>query len=508
MSSAAAPRIVVALDGPASSGKTSVGRAVAERLGLRFLDTGLAYRALTALALREGIAPEDGPALAGLVGRIGLADDGTGRLDRVLVDGADATAGAHSHEVDAAVSMVAREPDVRAALLGLQRALAAPGGIVVAGRDIGTVVLPSAELKVYLDASADERAARRIRERGLDPAGPDAAAVRDGLRSRDALDSGRAVAPLRRAADAVPVHTDGLTLDEVVDRVEALARDAEARGAGDPRAGAPSADPPGSQPPAPGPATPPAPERRPRVLEVALRLDNDQTMLVRVVARVAQWIGHALASVSIEGLENLPRRGAVILAANHASNLDPILAGAWVSDALRTRRIHWLGKRELFSWPLFGWMCALGGVHPVDRSTTDIEAFRLATRILERGYVLLIFPEGTRSPTGALQEAKDGMAQLALRTGAQIVPIGISDSDRVWPKGRRLPSPFPRRRVRVRIGEPFLAADVVPPSLGRREAKAAATRAIMGRIASLLAPRQRGFYATAAADAPGAGGGR
>ena len=503
MTASPAPRIVVALDGPASSGKSSVGIAVAQRLGLRFLDTGLIYRALTALALREGVAPEDQPAVIALIPRFELADDGSGRLARVLVDGADETDAVRSHEVDAAVSAVARQPDVRAALLGLQRRIAAPGGIVMAGRDIGTVVLPAAGLKVYLDASVGERAGRRIRERGLDPQGDEAAAVREQLRTRDAADSGRAVAPLRAAEDAVVLRTDGMGLDEVVDLVAGLVVAAETGGAetapgvaGEPVAGAnrPAAGTPSRSRPSPAPA---AREPLPRVLEVAMRLDNQQTMLVRMVARIAQWIGHALAAISIEGLENIPRRGAVIIAANHASNADPIYAGAWVSDALRTRRLHWLGKRELFFWPVFGWICALGGIHPVDRSSADIEAYRLASRILERGYVLMIFPEGTRSPTGALQEAKDGVAQLALRSGAQIVPMAINGSDLVWPKGRRFPAPFPRRRVRVRIGQPFLVADVVPPATDRRAAKTAATTAIMGRIAELLEPRQRGAYAGA-----------
>ncbi len=177
MTSPAAPRIVVALDGPASSGKSSVGAAVAKRLGLRFLDTGLIYRALTALVLRGGVDPEDQAAVVALIPRLELADDGDGRLDRVLVDGTDATDAVRTHEVDAAVSAVARQSDVRTALLGLQRRLAAPGGIVVAGRDIGTVVLPDASLKVYLDASVEERAMRRVRERGLDPDGDGATVV-------------------------------------------------------------------------------------------------------------------------------------------------------------------------------------------------------------------------------------------------------------------------------------------------------------------------------------------
>ncbi len=234
---------------------------------------------------------------------------------------------------------------------------------------------------------------------------------------------------------------------------------------------------------------------RTSVLEAAARLDNERTVLTRGVAMVSRILARCLARVRVEGLEHVPRTGAVILAVNHISNADPIMAGAWVNEAIGRRRIHWLGKKELFGWPLFGWMAAHGGVHPVDRGAADVEAFRLATRILEAGYVLLVFPEGTRSPTGELQEAKDGLAMLAIRTGAQIVPIGVNNTDMVWKKGQKLPSPFPRRTVTVRVGEPFRVADVVPADADRRTAKALATTAIMGRIAELLDPRHRGVYA-------------
>jgi 1-acyl-sn-glycerol-3-phosphate acyltransferase len=160
--------------------------------------------------------------------------------------------------------------------------------------------------------------------------------------------------------------------------------------------------------------------------------------------------------------------------------------------------MHWLGKRELFDWPVVGWIAAHGGVHPVDRGTADVEAFRLAIRILEAGYVLLVFPEGTRSPTGELGEAKDGLAMLAMRTGAQVVPVAINNTDTVWRKGQRLPSPFPRRTVTMRIGEPFRVSDLIPAGTDRRAAKTLATTAIMTRIAELLDPRHRGAYASAA----------
>jgi cytidylate kinase len=214
-------RLVVALDGPASSGKSSVGAAAAAQLGMRFVDTGLFYRALTALALREDVAADDVPALVALVARVSLGDGGDGRLMRVLLDGEDATDEARGPVVDASVSAIASVPEVRQALLERQRELAAEGAIVVAGRDIGTVVLPDADLKLFLDASVEERATRRIEERGLDPAGAEAEEVREQLRRRDELDSTRAVAPLRAADDAVHVRTDGNTFDETVEIVAA-----------------------------------------------------------------------------------------------------------------------------------------------------------------------------------------------------------------------------------------------------------------------------------------------
>ena len=511
-----ASRIVVALDGPASSGKSSVGSAAAERLCLRFVDTGLLYRALTALALREGVATDDATALVALVDRVTLGDDGAGRLARVLLDGEDATASVHTGDVDAAVSAVSRVPEVRAALLGRQRAMTAGGGIILAGRDIGTVVLPDAPLKLYLDASVDDRAARRIAERGLDPDGDEADLVRQQLRARDAQDRGRAVAPLRPADDAVVISTDGLGFEQTVDLVAATIAQAETAAAplgatplaaAPPTTPTPAATPPTSPTPAvtppatprvPRPATAPAPPaKRNRVIEAAMRLDDDQTLLVRLTALIARIWARSMAPIRIEGLERIPRTGAVILAANHISNADPMVLGAWITPGLRRRRIHWLGKRELFDWPLFGWLAAHCGVHPVDRGTADVDAYRLATRILEAGCVLMIFPEGTRSPTGDLQEAKDGLAALAMRTGAAIVPIGVNNSDSVWPKGQKLPHPFPRRTITVRIGEPFTAERLVAVGTDRRAAKTVATTAIMGRIAALLEPRHRGFYAGA-----------
>ncbi len=219
---------VVALDGPGSSGKSSVGAAVAAALGARFLDTGLLYRALTWLCLERGVRPEDGPAVAPLAAEIDLEPDAAGRLTRVIVGGRDVADRIRTPRVDRAVSAVSRQPEVRAALLGRQRTIAASGAIVVAGRDIGSVVLPDADVKIWLDASAEERAARRARERGIDPGSPAGAAILDDLRRRDQADGSRDVSPARAADDAVHVRTDGNAFEATVAAVLAVVRAAGA----------------------------------------------------------------------------------------------------------------------------------------------------------------------------------------------------------------------------------------------------------------------------------------
>jgi 1-acyl-sn-glycerol-3-phosphate acyltransferase len=222
------------------------------------------------------------------------------------------------------------------------------------------------------------------------------------------------------------------------------------------------------------------------------RLDGHLTPLITTVALGARTIARCITRVRVEGaIDEIPREGPVILAANHISNADAVILGAWLTKRLG-RRIHWLGKKEMFDWPIVGWMARNGGVHPVDRTAADVDAFRMAERVLNEGHVLTIFPEGTRSPTGELQKPKDGLAMLALRTGAPIVPIGIADTDRIWPKGRLLPRPG--GHATLRVGRPFRLADELPEGLDRKRAKALATDLIMRRIAAELPPRHRGPY--------------
>ena len=206
----------VALDGPGSSGKSSIGAAAAARLGYRFLDTGIVYRALTLAAVVRGIDPTDEEALLAIVPEVRLLPDDSGAIRRVSLADDDVTERIHVPAVDRAVSAVSALPRVRAALLGLQRDIAADGPIILAGRDIGTVVLPDADLKLFLQVTVEERARRRAAERGLRPDSAEAATILEDLRRRDHLDSSRAVAPLAVADDAVVLRSDGRTFEESV----------------------------------------------------------------------------------------------------------------------------------------------------------------------------------------------------------------------------------------------------------------------------------------------------
>lgn len=246
-----------------------------------------------------------------------------------------------------------------------------------------------------------------------------------------------------------------------------------------------------SAPPTDPASSPDRPSAKPVVSEAEL-LRGDITPLIRATALAARFIVRAFTRVRMEGdLDAIPREGPVILAANHISNADPVLIGAFLTPRLG-RRIHWLGKKEMFDWPVVGFIARNGGIIPVDRGAADVEAFRIARRVLDAGCVLAVFPEGTRSPTGELQAPKDGLSVLALRTNAMIVPIGISNTDRVWPRGRLIPTPG--RHATMRIGKSFRLGDLLPAEIDRKAAKGLATTLIMRRIAALLDPRHRGTY--------------
>ena len=213
---------VVAIDGPSGAGKGSVSRAIAQALGCRYVDTGAMYRAVAWMATHEGLALDDEPAVTALAERVELTLDD----QMVMVEGHDVTRAIRTAQIDAAAARVARMPAVRAVLVRRQRAYAAAGGLVMEGRDIGTTVFPAADVKIYLDASPEERATRRASDpaHGEGGAGAALSDVASALGARDHSDRTRKSSPLMMAADAVRVDTTGTPLGQVVAQVLDIVR--------------------------------------------------------------------------------------------------------------------------------------------------------------------------------------------------------------------------------------------------------------------------------------------
>ncbi len=223
--------MTIAIDGPAASGKSTVGEALAERLDYLYFDTGVMYRAVTWAALERGVDVENEETVTGLAEALEIevtdATDDDGRQYTVLANGVDVTWEIRNPDVDATVSVVSAYRGVRHALVAKQRQIAADRPVVMVGRDIGTVVLPEADLKIYLDASVEERARRRwleLQDRGKDA---DCRAVLDAMRRRDRIDSNREISPLRAAEDAVRIDTTGVGVETVVDEAERLVHERE-----------------------------------------------------------------------------------------------------------------------------------------------------------------------------------------------------------------------------------------------------------------------------------------
>lgn len=401
---------LVTIDGPAGAGKSTVSAAVAKRLGLEVLDTGAMYRAVTVAVLEHGIDPGDGAAVGALAGTLDVVlEEG-----RVLLDGRDVTAEIRSPEVSASVSAVAALPAVRALMVPRQREWARRhGGGVAEGRDMGTVVFPDATLKVFLVASPAERARRRAAELGVD----DVASVEADIVRRDHLDSTREVSPLVAAGDAVRVDTDGLGVDEVVDRIVALVG---------------------------GRQESEAPDQ-------AVRLDVGRGWvalgLYRILRSLAYVIARAYWRLEVVGADRIPQHGGFVFAPVHRSNIDFLL------PALATpRRIRWMAKHTIFKGGWIDRLLVAVGAFPVDRTRADRHALNTAESLLAAGEGVVMFPEGRRKEGPVVEDIFDGPAFCAARRRVPIVPMGVAGSDRAMPIGSKMVWP---RKVVLVIGEPI-----------------------------------------------------
>ncbi len=413
----------IAIDGPAGSGKSTVARGLAERLGMVHVDTGAMYRALTLLALREGIALEDAPLLSRRLLELELEF----REGRLHLDGEDISDAIRSQEVTAKVSRLSALKDVRRAMVSRQRRMcrASRNGAVLEGRDIGSVVLPLSRCKIYLDAQLEERARRRLLQLGEPMNEPDLERMCREIERRDRLDSERQHSPLLISPDAHVIDTTHLGIDEVIERCANLARA----------------------------AIPP-------------ELSEEERTASRFTMRsyaLAVWLIRLVFfrpfGMKVYGVENQLGPQNYLYASNHISQFDPPVAGS----AFR-RELYFLAKAELFRG-IFGRLIRHFRAIPIRRGRWDEPAMKAAIEALRNGGSLMFFPEGTRKPAGRPGPAKRGLGILLQRSEVPMVPVFVRGTDRL----RRCL--VRRERLEVWIGPPLRlhAKDLLEQRLSPQE---------------------------------------
>ena len=410
-------RLVVAIDGPAGSGKTTTARGVAGALGLRHVDTGAMYRAVTWKTLETGTDPADEARVSEIARTIEIefAREGTG-AEKISAGGVDVSNEIRTLEVTRHVSLVSSYPAVRGFMVRLQRRLARDGGVVLEGRDIGSVVLPGAHVKVFLRASVEERAKRRLRELEAKGVAKTFDEIRLDIERRDRLDSTREMSPLKIAVGAHVVDTTALTIDEEIRRIVEIAREtASVLASRVVRKG----------------------ERNPRTV---------QRPLYAATCATVRFLGRVLFGQRVVRRDAPELSETYIYACNHRSNVDPPIVGAAIG-----REVYIMAKETLFERPLLGGLIRFYNAIPLRRGSVDREALRVASEVLSRGGSLLIFPEGTRSRQAGFGKAKPGVGYLSLTAGVPVVPIYARGTGRLKDALRR------REPLCVLFGEPIRA---------------------------------------------------
>ncbi len=460
----------VAIDGPAGSGKSTVAKIIAQRLHFTYLDTGAMYRALTLAALRNGIDIADEERIGALAHSVEISFASKEGALVTMLNGEDVSTEIRSPQIDRAVSVVAAYPAVREAMVALQRMLARNSDVIAEGRDIGTVVFPDAQVKIFLSADARARAHRRVLQRaesagqaGQANLNPDATQdakellsaeeeqVLAEIQERDAQDSARKVSPLCPAEDAHHIDSSHLSIEEVCQQIEQLIEQARMQ----------------SFKTVPSYADLP----RENLLPLWGNSQDDYfshcmaeySLPVRIFYRIVAIVANAWSKLmwhwEIEDEERLYKtsngRGAVIIM-NHVSMLDPLLPP--IAAIKRGHRIRPVYKSEFDDTFVLGWCITRFGGFSIKRDSVDMRALRSAKAALERGESILIFPEGTRIKSDDEPVViHGGFAMIAQMAGADIIPTAIVGARDITPRHKHIPRPG---KVWIKVGRPITTSHI------------------------------------------------
>lgn len=415
--------INVALDGPSGAGKSTIAKAVAKKLEYVYVDTGAMYRSIAYYAVSKGAELSDVSQVKSLLPEISIKLCYTEAGQRVMLNDEDVSDKIRTPEISMGASKVSAIPEVREFLFDLQQGIAKENNIIMDGRDIGTVVLPNADVKIFLTATPEARADRRYRE--LKEKGDTSTyeeVLQDIIR-RDYNDTHREIAPLKKADDAVEVDSTNLTLEESVEEIYRI-------------------------------ITEKTKKKERRVKEIAAlrpvsktqRLGHFHMFWYTLLRYIVTGIYHLYFNITFEGTENIPKDGGNIFASNHRSYQDPVFI------ALPTRvPLSYMAKEELFHQNIFFTVLIKAfGAFPVTRGKGDTQAIDTSIEKLEKGRNLVIFPEGTRSKDGKVGKGKTGVALVAAMAQVPVVPVGINFEGKLK---------F-RKRVVVRFGKPIVPSEI------------------------------------------------
>lgn len=430
---------IIAIDGPAASGKSTVTREIAKRMNCIYVDSGAFYRGVTWKMIEGGVNTKSHLAVIPVLLKSKWDFDVKDGAVVFSIDGVEPGEALRDKAVREAVADVAAMLEVRAFVVKNLRKLTKLGSIAVEGRDIGSVVFPKTPFKFYLDANPEERAKRRHAELVARGENEKAKEVLESLKQRDEKDSSRKTAPLKVADGAYVIDTgkyDALGVVKVLmDRIIELEKPKSAK------------------------------------------LINPT--LYRICCKALRIGLKVMNNHKVLGVQNVPRTGGVIVASNHASYLDPPVIGA---GSRRMRMIHFMARDTLFDNPFLGWLLPRVGVIPLNRERGgDLKAMKTAIQLLKDGAGVALFPEGTRTDDGNLQEAKSGVGFLVAKGNVPVVPVYIHGSYEALSKHS---GGLKRTPITVIFGQLITQEKI--ESLGKgRDAYPAIGKLIMDSIADL-----------------------
>ena len=380
---------IIAVDGPSGTGKGTITKLVAEKFDFQYLDTGAMYRCVTLKMINEKVGLEDEEKIENILKNIKIDLDG----DKIFLDGTDVSKRIREEDVTKLVSQVSHIPIVRTSMVELQRRISEGKSVILDGRDIGTNVFPNAEVKIYLDASTEERAKRRFKqnkEKGIDIPFEE---VKKNIEFRDNNDKNSKVGPLKKAKDAVYIDSTNLSIKQVERKVVKVIKEKQ---------------------------------KQIKKIENAYVMTKDTPLKKFTHGFIKDFLGLLYRIVyrpKIVGLDNFPEDEGFIICSKHINYLDA--AGIIL---LNKKNIRFIAKADLYRFGILSWLGHLFNIIPVKRGKSDINSIKLCLKALKNKETLGIFPEWTRKGLEKHMKVKNGAVFLAEKAKVKIVPVGIQGS--------------------------------------------------------------------------------